>query len=46
MSNSYPIKINYSVKVHMFQEGKANIYILAPDLVLNHSSSCETEAEP
>lgn len=37
MSNSYPIKINYSIKVHVFQEGEANIYILAPNLLLNHS---------
>lgn len=43
MSNYNPIKTNYSIKVHVFQEEKANIYILAHNLLLNHSTSCKTE---
>lgn len=45
MSNWSPIKINYHTRIHIFQEEKANIYILAPRLLLSHSSSCRTEAE-
>lgn len=45
MPNCNTIKISHSIKVHAFQKEKANIYILAPSLPLNHSTSCKTEDE-
>lgn len=43
MSDYNPLQINYSIKAHVFQEEKANIYILAPDLLLNPNTGCKTE---
>lgn len=45
MSNYSPVEVNYSIKVCVFQVANDSIYILAPSLLLNYSSSYKTKDE-